>query len=464
MDSTADMSHLLGLVRDCSKAPDAEQVMTCALGSLPGLSGADAVLLLRRQGDVFEVATNEGTDLYPAAITGLDTDLEEGRLVAADVPTAWRESGMVRVEQHLLPGDAGILVLAWRVEPVRPDPALEVALAALDSALARRQAEAELEDLASRVDNAQHLANMGDYDWHIASDTNRWSDQLYRIYGHEPQSFNASYARFLALVHPDDRDRIAAVHQQAYLTGEPYQMVERIIRPDGEVRRLASNGQVLMDPGGTPLRFRGTCIDITDQVLAEHAREHIAARFRGLVESAPDAILVLDDEGRILEANPRAHELLGGQPAGHLIEDVLLAPAEDGGQGVPGASLDGRELLLDVTTAAVAHVDTERLVAVFLRDARVRLAGEAMAVRLREAQLRRRQALEINDNVVQGLVAASYALELDDPDRSAAYLAGTLAAARTMMDDLLDPLTGADMTPGDLVRSTAATFDPEDDQ
>ena len=347
---------------------------------------------------------------------------------------------------------------------MRPDPVLEVALIALDTALARRQVEEDLVDLAARVDNAQHLANMGDYDWHIASDTNRWSDQLYRIYGHEPQTFNASYDRFLSLVHPDDRERIAAVHQQAYATGEPYQMMERIIRPDGQVRHLASNGQVLMSADGTPLRFRGTCIDITDQVVAERARENIAARFRGLVESAPDAILILDDEGRILEANPKAHELLGGPPAGHLIGDVLLAPVQDGANGIPGASLDGRELLLDVTTAAVAHVDTERLVAVFLRDAQVRLDGEAMAVRLREAQLRRRQALEINDNVVQGLVAASYALELEDPEQSAKYLAGTLGAARTMMDDLLDPLTGGGMRPGQLVRRAAATFDEQDDR
>ena len=55
--------------------------------------------------------------------------------------------------------------------------------------------------------------------------------------------------------------------------------------------------------------------------------------------------------------------------------------------------------------------DSDRLSAVFLRDAKPRLDGEAMASRLGEAQLRRRQALEINDNVVQGLVAAAYALD-----------------------------------------------------
>ena len=142
----------------------------------------------------------------------------------------------------------------------------------------KEAAEAALRDLQARVDNAQELANMGDYDWEIATDTNKWSDQLYRIYGYEPQSFNPSYDTFLSFIHPDDRDRIKAIHQQAYATGEPYEMVERIVRPDGEVRHLASNGQVVTDENGNPLRMRGTCIDITERVRAEEERERHAAR------------------------------------------------------------------------------------------------------------------------------------------------------------------------------------------
>ena len=146
---------------------------------------------------------------------------------------------------------------------------------------ARRQREAAeeaLRDLQARVDNAQQLANMGDYDWEIATDTNRWSNQLYRIYGHEPQAFEASYERFLGMIHPDDQERIRGIHQQAYATGEPYQMIERIVRPDGEVRFLSSNGQVVTDDNGNPVRMRGTCIDITDRVRAEEERERHAAR------------------------------------------------------------------------------------------------------------------------------------------------------------------------------------------
>ena len=208
-------------------------------------------------------------------------------------------------------------------------------------------AEEELELLRQRMDNAQALANMGDYDWHIPTDTNRWSDQLFRIYGHQPQSFNASYETFLAMIHPDDRDRIREIHEHSYATGEPYEMLERIVRPDGEVRYLRSNGQVVMGPDGAPERMRGTCIDVTEQVLAERERE-------------------------------------------------------------------------------------------------------AAAVRLNETQLRRRQAVEINDNIVQGLTAALYALELGDTESCRTYLDATLTAARSMMDPDDD---------GGLVRSEPASLD-----
>lgn len=203
-----------------------------------------------------------------------------------------------------------------------------MALTILRAALARVASHAELVDLASRIDNAQHLARMGDYDWHIPTDTNRWSDELFRIYGHEPQSFNPSYETFVSLLHPDDRDRITALHKHAYATGEPYAMAERIVRPDGEVRHLSSNGEVVMGPDGTPVRMRGTCIDVTDRVLAEREREHLDARYRSLVESAPDAILVIDETDHVLDANPRAVELLRGNPTRRWLGDLAALDAD----------------------------------------------------------------------------------------------------------------------------------------
>ncbi len=337
----------------------------------------------------------------------------------------------------------------------------EVALTLLRQALGRLDAELRHSDLVLRVDNAQHLANMGDYDWHIPTDTNRWSDQLYRIYGHEPQSFNATYERFLSLIHPEDRERITAVHQAAYGSGEPYQMIERIVRPDGELRYLSSNGQVIMDETGTPVRMRGTCIDITDRVKAEESRRRSADRFQAMVESSPDAIMLLDASGAVVQANGRATELLGGDPVGHAVAELVPSGLADAATGVECLGVDGRRLTLDLVSAELERHEGEEeaRIAVFVHDASARLASEALAASLREAQIRRRQALEINDNVVQGLTAAVYALEQGNVGASTSFLQRTLGAARKMMNDLLDPLNGEDLQAGDLLRSEAAVLE-----
>jgi PAS domain S-box-containing protein len=458
MHPQSQPGRVLALTTLAAAATSSHALVEAVVPELRTLTGADAVLVVARAADGRVVRAAHGLAL---PVDDLDLPTDGGALRDLAVPDDWSAAGVEVARARVLPGHSGVLVLAWCADP--PDATLvEAGVAIVDGALARLDAEERLADLVARVDSAQHLAGMGDYDWHIPTDTNRWSDQLYRIYGYDPQSFNASYERFLSNIHPDDRERIQGVHQQAYATGEPYQMIERIVRPDGEVRYLSSNGEVIMDDQGTPVRMRGTCIDITERVLAEQETERAAERFRGLVESSPDAILVLDSRGTILQANGRAADLLGADPAGHALAEVLPEVTAEvtagGGQGVEARSLTGQPLVLDVTTADLTESSHEGRTAVFLEDAGPRLEREAMATRLGESQQRRRQALEINDNVVQGLASAVYSLEQEDVRQATSFIERTLAAARDMMDDLLEP-SGEQLHPGDLVRSSAAHLD-----
>ncbi|MET0997372.1 MAG: PAS domain-containing protein, partial [Marmoricola sp.] len=469
MNSTSQMAQLRGLASALADEHTPERLLAVALPAIASIATAETAMVLAQTADGPRVTARVGLELE---VQHAEKCLEaaEKRLADDPVPQAWAAKGIRRLSSHRLPAHAGVLVLAWATEmDDAAEAPLELALASLQSHLVRAQAEEDLADLVTRVDSAQQLAGMGDYDWHITTDVNTWSDQLFRIYGHEPQSFHPSYETFLSMIHPDDRERIAALHQQAYATGEPYQMIERIVRPTGEVRYLSSNGEVIMHPETQqPVRMRGTCIDITERVLADRERERSAARFQGLVDSAPDAILVLDEAHRVVEANQRAHELLGGDPQNHSIDEIVPGWPSRGTVGVDATSLDGHALQLDVITVGMSpasETDTEdhSLIAVFLRDAHPRLEGEAVAARLGEARLRRRQALEINDNVVQGLVAAVYSLDQGEVEGTLSYLDRTLTAARAMMDDLLDPLDGLGLQPGDLVRTSPAVIgmDPE---
>ena len=283
MDSTSRMGLLLGLAGVIAREDHADPVVAAALPVLLAFDDVAAALVVRETPEGPSVATALGQDLAPTDLAALVGPAEPGRSVDCPVPAGWAEQGVNRVTCRRLAGHVGVLVLGRGGASATDDDAdaLELALATLDTGLARVQSQADLHDLTARVNNAQQLANMGDYDWHIATDTNTWSNQLFRIYGHEPQSFNPSYEKFLSLIHPDDRERIPGCTSTRTPPASPTQMIERIVRPDGEVRYLSSNGEVIFGEDNVPIRMRGTCIDITDRVLADRERERSLGTFHG---------------------------------------------------------------------------------------------------------------------------------------------------------------------------------------
>lgn len=189
-----------------------------------------------------------------------------------------------------------------------------------------------------RLRMAQELAHLGSYDWEIQRDINTWSDELFRIYGTEPQSFNPSYDRFLAFIHPEDRERVMAIHQHSYETGEPFRMEERIIRPDGTERILSSNGIVIHDEQNKPVRMTGICVDITEIKAAESTRTRLLETERARQQSLEinDTIVqTLALAAHSLDAN---HVAEAAQLVGHTLWQArrmageLLEQASDRGR------------------------------------------------------------------------------------------------------------------------------------
>lgn len=321
------------------------------------------------------------------------------------------------------------------------------------------EAEVEIARLRRREQHlvaAQRISHVGSYDFEIASNTNDWSEQLYRIYGREPGSFMATYERFLSMVHPDDRETILAVHQKALADVSTYEMEERIIWPDGQVRTLASWGEVVPDAEGRPERMVGICWDITEQKATADALQRSSQRFQQLIQSAPDVVLVVDDDGRVLQANERLTTLLGWSPmalVGRPLLEVLPAGLVDG--MTTARRQDGSDVPVDISTSRIA-ADEGEVTAAFLRDVTDRKQAEALALQVHDAEVRRRHALEINDNVVQGLASVVYLLDLGRSGAAHGAAQHTLHAARSMMSDLLlEAGEAGELRAGELVRGQA---------
>jgi len=142
----------------------------------------------------------------------------------------------------------------------------------------RWQVEATLREREATLATAQRIAHLGSWEWEIATNALRLSDEEYRLFGFTPGSAPPTLDTFMATIHPDDRQAVADA-LRASLAGTPYAATFRVVWPDGTIRVLQGQGEVARDAGGEPLRVIGTSLDITERTEAEAElrRAHAAA-------------------------------------------------------------------------------------------------------------------------------------------------------------------------------------------
>jgi PAS domain S-box-containing protein len=166
----------------------------------------------------------------------------------------------------------------------------------LGAEIAERMRAAErLRVAGSKLAQAQHIAHLGSWEWDVLQNRVTWSDELYRIYGVEPQTFEATYEGFLDRVHPEDREMVNERVQTAFRTDAGFDFVHRIVRSDGVERILHGRGEVAGDEAGIPVRMAGTSQDITDRVRAE---ESVARELRALSAAKDEFIATAAHELR----------------------------------------------------------------------------------------------------------------------------------------------------------------------
>jgi PAS domain S-box-containing protein len=121
---------------------------------------------------------------------------------------------------------------------------------------------------------AQSLAHLGNWKWNIDNNTIEWSDELYRIYGLEPQSGQLSYDEYLSFIHRDDREKVKSRVQRALQKNEPYESTHKLVRRNGDIRIVYATGEVLTNEKGQPFMMIGTAQDITErQILIDRLQE-----------------------------------------------------------------------------------------------------------------------------------------------------------------------------------------------
>lgn len=133
---------------------------------------------------------------------------------------------------------------------------------------ARKQAEEALQQSQTLLMEAERLAQVGAWEWDIASDIFTCSAEWQRIHG--VQQSHILVKDLLPIAHPDDRERIQTAWQDALAEMQPYDIEHRIVKQDtGEERVIQAYGEVFGNTNSQPLKMYGAAQDITDRKRAE---------------------------------------------------------------------------------------------------------------------------------------------------------------------------------------------------
>jgi PAS domain S-box-containing protein len=228
-----------------------------------------------------------------------------------------------------------------------------ILLGAVTDITERKKAEEALQKNQEMLIQTQRLARVGSWQLDVASNQLDWSEETFRIFGVDPQTFAFSYDAFLEAVHPEDRAAVATAYSTSLRDGrDTYEVGHRIVRQDtGEVRYVYEKCQHERDAKGTIMRSVGMVQDVTERktnevaLLAATQAAEAANRAKGLflakvsheIRTPMTSIIGF---GELLEdtaLDPEQRKYLAainssGNTLSSLIDDVLDLSKVDAGE------------------------------------------------------------------------------------------------------------------------------------
>ena len=218
-------------------------------------------------------------------------------------------------------------------------PELLVALAALAGsavwtafAIRRYRTSARVAESEERLKLALEGAEDGIWDWNLETHEITFNDRWLAMLGYEPGEVPPSWKGWIELVHPDDAAGVKKA-LEAHLAGQIpfYQTEHRMRAHSGEWRWILARAKVVeRDTMGRALRVSGTHKDITERKRAREALIRSEAMIRAILETAPDGMITINEQGKIESFNAAAERIFGYSSGELLGRNVrLLMPPPD---------------------------------------------------------------------------------------------------------------------------------------
>lgn len=268
---------------------------------------------------------------FARALSDIAAGRRESFELPATAPAGASGTSMLARITRIAHGDASWAIVTFG-KPAQSSVSVVGAKAAPETSIDDRHATLEalnrsLRESEWRLSEAQRIAHVGHWDRDLRTGKSRWSDEIFRILGVEPNETSPVLDTFDACLHPEDRHRVRECLREAFQRYENFSFVARIVKPDGQVRYVRDSAEFGFDASGAPTQVFGILQDITDQKLAEsHLRDQAAAHLiRSRLRDLDRGISETDAWHMLVKAVVDEFEFEGGLFAaqtGHAIHRV----------------------------------------------------------------------------------------------------------------------------------------------